>query len=205
MEVHFNADLQAKPDKLATETGPPTGELIEDAVLGYFDEPARARETLDRRYDDLKSGNYIAQDNPDAAADQVMVEILDCLRGLVTFPNQGHSRPDLKPRPLRFILVHEYLIAYAQDENPLSVVAVMQRTTPPHIMVAILKGRIVPAALRALASNPIRQCPATAKSGQLWASEKLIPATAGCGWCHRTGCWFCRARTARSSPPRRSC
>jgi hypothetical protein len=42
MKAHFNADLQAKPDKLASETGRPTGELIEDAVLGYFDEPARA-------------------------------------------------------------------------------------------------------------------------------------------------------------------
>lgn len=54
-------------------------------MLGYFDEPARARETLDRRYDDLKSGNYIAQDNPEAV-DQVMVEIFDRLRGPGDFP-----------------------------------------------------------------------------------------------------------------------
>ena len=56
MEVHFNPDLQAKLDELATETGRPTDELVEDAVLGYFNELARTRETLNSRYDDLKSG-----------------------------------------------------------------------------------------------------------------------------------------------------
>ncbi len=56
MEVHFNPDLQAKLDKLATETGRPTGELVEDAVAGYFDELVQTREMLDSRYDDLKSG-----------------------------------------------------------------------------------------------------------------------------------------------------
>jgi hypothetical protein len=56
MEVHFNPDLQAKIEKLATETGRPTGELVEDVVAGYFDELAQTREMLNSRYDDLKSG-----------------------------------------------------------------------------------------------------------------------------------------------------
>ena len=56
MEVHFNPDLQAKLDKLATETGRPTGELVEDVVAGYFDELLEVREMLKSRYDDLKSG-----------------------------------------------------------------------------------------------------------------------------------------------------
>ena len=56
MEVHFNPDLQAKLDELASETGRPTDELVEDAVLGYFDELAQTRENLNSRYDDLKSG-----------------------------------------------------------------------------------------------------------------------------------------------------
>jgi predicted transcriptional regulator len=56
MEVHFNSELQSKLDKLAIETGRPTGELVEDAVLGYFDELAQTRETLNSRYDDLKTG-----------------------------------------------------------------------------------------------------------------------------------------------------
>ena len=56
MEVNFAADLQDKLDKLAAETGRPPGELVEDVVAGYFDELAQTRETLDSRYDDLKSG-----------------------------------------------------------------------------------------------------------------------------------------------------
>ena len=66
MEVHFNPDLQAKLDKLATETGRPTGELVEDAVLGYFDELAKTRETLNSRYDDLKSGRVQPIDGEEA-------------------------------------------------------------------------------------------------------------------------------------------
>ena len=56
MEVYFNPDLQAKLDKLATESGRSTGELVEDVVAGYFDELARTRDMLNSRYDDLKSG-----------------------------------------------------------------------------------------------------------------------------------------------------
>jgi predicted transcriptional regulator len=56
MEVHFAPDLQAKLDQLAADTGRPACELIEDAVAGYFDDLANAREMLDSRYDDLKSG-----------------------------------------------------------------------------------------------------------------------------------------------------
>jgi predicted DNA-binding protein len=56
MEVHFKPDLQAKLDELATETGRTTGELVEDVVVGYFDELAQTRDMLNSRYDDLKSG-----------------------------------------------------------------------------------------------------------------------------------------------------
>jgi len=43
--------------------------------------------------DDIRG--YIAQDSPDAA-DRVMSEIFDAIRGLVPFPHQGHRRPDLR-------------------------------------------------------------------------------------------------------------
>lgn len=88
--------------------------------------------------DDIR--HYIAQESPDAA-DRVMSVIFDTLRGLVPFPHQGHRRPDLTSRPLRFILVREYLIADAPDENPLWVVAVMHARRNPRIMAAILRGR----------------------------------------------------------------
>src|SRR5208283_1749192 len=68
MEVHFNPDLQAKLDKLATETGRPTGDLVEDVVAGYFDELAGVREMLNSRYDDLKSGRVQPIDGEEAFA-----------------------------------------------------------------------------------------------------------------------------------------
>jgi hypothetical protein len=56
MEVHFTPDVQAKLDEMAQESGCRSEDLVEDAVIGYFDELAYAREMLDRRYDDLESG-----------------------------------------------------------------------------------------------------------------------------------------------------
>jgi plasmid stabilization system protein ParE len=66
---------------------------------------------------------------------------LAAIDAVVPFPNQGHKRPDLTSRPLRFILVREYLIAYAPDEKPLWVIAVMHGRRSPRAMAAILKGR----------------------------------------------------------------
>jgi hypothetical protein len=56
LDVHFKPELQAKLDELATETGRPPGQLVEDVVAGYFDELVQTREMLDSRYDDLRSG-----------------------------------------------------------------------------------------------------------------------------------------------------
>ncbi len=76
-----------------------------------------------------------------AAADRTIAEILSAIRALVPFPGKGHRRPDLTSAPLRFILVREYLIAYAPDETPLWVVAIMHGRRNPRIMAAILKDR----------------------------------------------------------------
>ena len=70
-----------------------------------------------------------------------MSEIFDAIRRLVPFPHQGRRRPDLSSRPLRFTLVREYLIAYAPEEKPLWVVAVMRGRRNSRIMAAILSGR----------------------------------------------------------------
>jgi plasmid stabilization system protein ParE len=84
--------------------------------------------------------DYIAQESPDAA-DRVMSEIFDTIRGLVLFPSRGHRRPDLSSRRLRFTLVREYLIAYAPGKKLLWVVAVMHGRRSPRIIAAILRGR----------------------------------------------------------------
>jgi plasmid stabilization system protein ParE len=84
--------------------------------------------------------DYIATDNP-AAADRVTAEIEKALDNLPLFPGQGHGRPDLTSRPLRFILVREYLIAYVPDERPLWVVAVIHGRRSPRVIAAILRDR----------------------------------------------------------------
>lgn len=59
---------------------------------------------------------FIAQDNLNAA-DRVREDIYKAIGRLVPFPHQGHRRPDLTSRPLRFITVRDYLLAYAPDES----------------------------------------------------------------------------------------
>ncbi len=46
---------------------------------------------------------FIGEANLDAA-DRVIADILAALDKLVPLPNQGHKRPDLTSRPLRFAL-----------------------------------------------------------------------------------------------------
>jgi len=83
---------------------------------------------------------FIAEDHLDAA-DRAIADVLAALDKLVLFPNQGHKRRDLTSRPLRFAVVRDYLIAYAPDEKPLWVVAVLHGRRNPRVMAAILRGR----------------------------------------------------------------
>jgi len=66
MEVHFTPDVQAKLEQMARDTGRRSDELLEDAVVGLFDELAYTREMLDRRYDDLESGRVQPIDGEEA-------------------------------------------------------------------------------------------------------------------------------------------
>jgi plasmid stabilization system protein ParE len=83
---------------------------------------------------------YIAERSPRAATG-VREDILQALRNIVSFPESGHRRPDLTGRPLRFLRVREYLVAYAPDEDPLWVIAVLHGRRNPRVMAAILRGR----------------------------------------------------------------
>jgi hypothetical protein len=56
MEVHLAPELQAQFDQLVAEIGCAPEKLIEDALAWYVRDLAHLRETLDSRYDDLKSG-----------------------------------------------------------------------------------------------------------------------------------------------------
>ncbi|MGC1188417.1 MAG: type II toxin-antitoxin system RelE/ParE family toxin [Candidatus Acidiferrales bacterium] len=83
---------------------------------------------------------FIARDSPSAAT-HVREEILEAIRKLLQFPRQGHERPDLSSRPLRFQTVRDYLIVCAPDERPLIVIAALHGRRSPRIIAAALRGR----------------------------------------------------------------
>jgi len=68
MEVQFLAEIQARLDRLANETGRATDQFVQDAMPGYLDELERTREMLDSRYDDIKSGRVQPIDGEEAFA-----------------------------------------------------------------------------------------------------------------------------------------
>jgi plasmid stabilization system protein ParE len=102
-------------------------------MIAYEFHP-EVRRDLDEIWD------FIGADNPDAA-ERLIAEIVEAIDALVPFPSVGRKRPDLTGRPLRFIVVRGYLIAYAPEEKPLWVVAVMHGRRNPRVMAAILRGR----------------------------------------------------------------
>ena len=66
MEVHFSPDVQAKLEQMARDAGRQPNEVIEDAVVGLYDELAYTREMLDRRYDEMESGKVQGIDGEEA-------------------------------------------------------------------------------------------------------------------------------------------
>jgi predicted DNA-binding protein len=62
MEVHLTPELEAQLNQLAAQTGRPKDELVQDAMAGFFAEMAEARQMLDSRYDEVKSGQVKPRD-----------------------------------------------------------------------------------------------------------------------------------------------
>jgi predicted DNA-binding protein len=56
MEVHSKPETESRLQDLASKSGRPTDDLVEDAMAGYLAEVAEVRSMLDSRYDDVKSG-----------------------------------------------------------------------------------------------------------------------------------------------------
>lgn len=63
------------------------------------------------------------------------------IRGIAAFPHQGQLRADLGASNLRFQRVRDYLIAYAPEERPVLVVAVLHGRRSPLVMAAVLRAR----------------------------------------------------------------
>lgn len=68
MDVHVTPELARKLTDMAATTGRAAGDLVQDALAGYLDDLASLRETLDTRYDDLKSGRVQPIDGAEAFA-----------------------------------------------------------------------------------------------------------------------------------------
>ena len=90
--------------------------------------------------DIIEIWEYIANDSVPAAA-RLRIGIFDAISSLVPFPQQGYRRPDLTNRPLRFWPVRDYLIAYAFEEKPLLVIAVVHGRRNPQAISTILEKR----------------------------------------------------------------
>ncbi len=66
MEVHVTPELAKKLNDLAATTGRAADDLVQDALAAYLEELASLQDTLDTRYDDLKSGRVEAIDGEEA-------------------------------------------------------------------------------------------------------------------------------------------
>ena len=83
---------------------------------------------------------FIAADNLDAA-DRILNEFRESIQKLVDFPEMGFRREELTTRPLRFFPLRDFLIAYAPEEKPLLVVAVLHSSRNPRVLAAVLRKR----------------------------------------------------------------
>ena len=68
MEIQFTPEVEKKLTELAAESGRGPDELLLDALAGYWEELSGAREMLNARYDDLKSGLAKPLDGEEAFA-----------------------------------------------------------------------------------------------------------------------------------------
>ena len=66
MKVHVTPETAKKLTDLAATTGRGADELVQDALAGYLEELVSLRDTLDTRYDDLKSGRVQPIDGEEA-------------------------------------------------------------------------------------------------------------------------------------------
>lgn len=62
MEVHLKPETASRLAELASKSGRATDDLVEDAMAGYLQELTEAREMLDSRYAEIKSGRVATID-----------------------------------------------------------------------------------------------------------------------------------------------
>jgi predicted transcriptional regulator len=68
MVVKLKPETESRLQKLAESTGRAPEDLVEDAMVGYLAELAQLQNTLDSRYDEIKSGRVQPIDGEQAFA-----------------------------------------------------------------------------------------------------------------------------------------
>jgi predicted DNA-binding protein len=56
MDLRLEPELAAKVEQWSAQTGRPAADLVEAAIVGYFNEVEEIKCTLDSRFDELESG-----------------------------------------------------------------------------------------------------------------------------------------------------
>jgi plasmid stabilization system protein ParE len=92
-------------------------------------------------FNDLaKIWDYIGADNPDAA-DETVSKILATIHRVAALPGRGHFRRDITTRPIRFLHIYDYLIAYTGEGKTVTVIAIIHGRRSPKLIASVLKDR----------------------------------------------------------------
>jgi hypothetical protein len=68
MEVNLRPETESRLHELASKSGRPTDDLVEDAMAAYLQEVLDLRSMLDGRYDDIVKGSITPVDGAEAFA-----------------------------------------------------------------------------------------------------------------------------------------
>jgi plasmid stabilization system protein ParE len=100
----------------------------------HFDLHPEAVSDLDEIFEYINTFNS-------TAAIRLLDNFFAAFDSLAKMPHQGFRRPELTSRPLRFKVVEDYLIAYAPDQIPVWIVAVVDGRRNPRVIASILRDR----------------------------------------------------------------
>lgn len=73
------------------------------------------------RSDLIEIWDYLAEHSGMDVADRILTDLQETMGKLAENPLVGHRREDLTDLPVRFHLIHPYLIIYKPDSTPLAI------------------------------------------------------------------------------------
>src|SRR5713101_2351528 len=111
MEVHVTPETAKKLKDLAATSGRAPEDIVEDALAGYLEEVASVRETLDSRYDNLKSGRVKPIDGEEAIRKLSRDRLPRCAEGRIdSFTEPPADRRNMRTRTFWIVAVGGALV-----------------------------------------------------------------------------------------------